>query len=380
MSDADIAAQAAALLKATTISYPQWVKNVNAGKYSPQDGSSTNWGKAFAALSQIGAPPTPTPPPGTYRPFSSSSAFNTPIPASPPIHPDSAAMISTSTTWLYPGSYQEWLGPRDRVYYQRASYGSIPTAAVTVNYSDSSGYGCGRAQSTVPMPSGWSNLLGSNPASYDRITWITDPSNGNVWEGYRVTPPGTASMDVSCDSSRWNAVRMDNFPGEEKTGLGYGHGVSASGSGILCGAGLLIPDDFADQSLDVIPHALRGNWNVGSDGSGTHPAYVSPASGGDGRQPGGIPMGARVQLDPAFDVSGDSRWWMRLLGRTLQKYGIVGVDSSGCPGCGGIEAAVEASVAPYTFPWHGIGDYSRGIPYAWMSHFRVIDWRQWTGA
>jgi hypothetical protein len=62
MTDAQLRDAAVVALKATTISYPEWVKRVNAGRYTPKDGSGTQWGKAFAALEQIGLAVPPTPP------------------------------------------------------------------------------------------------------------------------------------------------------------------------------------------------------------------------------------------------------------------------------------------------------------------------------
>lgn len=62
MTDRELAAQADAHLRRTTVSYPEWVKRKAAGRYSPTDGSGTEWGKAFAALGKIGtaAPPPPS--------------------------------------------------------------------------------------------------------------------------------------------------------------------------------------------------------------------------------------------------------------------------------------------------------------------------------
>ncbi len=42
-----------ALLKSTTISYPEWKKRVDNGLYNPRDGSGTNWGKALAMLRNL---------------------------------------------------------------------------------------------------------------------------------------------------------------------------------------------------------------------------------------------------------------------------------------------------------------------------------------
>lgn len=66
MTDRELAVQVEYHLRRTTISYPEWVKRKNEGRYKPPDGSGTEWGKAFASLAQIGVvvePPPPPPPP-----------------------------------------------------------------------------------------------------------------------------------------------------------------------------------------------------------------------------------------------------------------------------------------------------------------------------
>lgn len=66
MTNEELALAAEQALRRTTVSYPEWVKRKNAGRYTPPDGSTTEWGKAFAALQQIhdGEAPPPPPPPG----------------------------------------------------------------------------------------------------------------------------------------------------------------------------------------------------------------------------------------------------------------------------------------------------------------------------
>ena len=67
MTDNELRDAAVAALKRTTISYPEWQKRVAAGRYNPKDGSTTEWGKAFNSLAQIGSE-TPPPPPTTFPP------------------------------------------------------------------------------------------------------------------------------------------------------------------------------------------------------------------------------------------------------------------------------------------------------------------------
>lgn len=336
--------------------------------------------------------------------FSPNSALNKPIPANPQIHPDNALMISAANNWLLGGTandqYKQWLGPRQRCFSWHGNLYAQPTLSVFVNYLDGVGYRCGTTPLVVPVPmqSQLATVMSTSGfISYDRIVWLTDDATGDSYESYRMTPPGSATLDTTCDSSRWNAVRYDKWPAEEKTGLGYGHSKGESASNILIGCGLLRGEDFDDLSVgSVIPHCLRFNSACGASGANNHPKGVGPANTGDGAQPFGIPDGARVQLDPAIDVatwasvaSKAEPWRSGLIKilKTLQVYGMVMVDSSGGPGGGGIECDydVTASAAGVTFPWRAstsnVGwGYGNGIPYDLMNHFRVVDWNWWTGA
>jgi hypothetical protein len=61
MSDADLAQQAEDHFKRTTIKVSDWAHKVKTGVYNPPDGSTTEWGKGFAALDKIkGVAPTPS--------------------------------------------------------------------------------------------------------------------------------------------------------------------------------------------------------------------------------------------------------------------------------------------------------------------------------
>lgn len=78
MTDRELAEKAAAHLKATTITYQDWQRRVDQGKYNPPDGSTTQWGMAFAALDQIGTvvpPPDPVEPDSPFGGFSNQAYF-----------------------------------------------------------------------------------------------------------------------------------------------------------------------------------------------------------------------------------------------------------------------------------------------------------------
>ena len=178
-------------------------------------------------------------------PFLPSSAVNQPVPADPPIAPDSAAMIQNNPNWLLPPSspYKEWPGPRQRTIYARVS-SSTPTIRLYVNYSDAGGYRCATTPVAVPMPTSVQALLSnrtSAPIDSDRSTWFVDQA-GDAWEGYYVTgpefpraPAGSRATRVAGTRSGWTTGRASRRQGSA-TGRGRGrlHRTSSSGQG-CCG-------------------------------------------------------------------------------------------------------------------------------------------------
>jgi hypothetical protein len=347
----------------------------------------------------------------SYRPYVSVSAFNTPIPANPPVHPGSSKMISAANNWILSSTntLREWLGPTARTAYYR---GDTSKLAKVEMYANRNGW-VGAGPFAMGMPSWASAVIGPTCESGDGYIVIVDSVTGDVWECWHTTPPGYTPRDSGYPSNRWNCSAYRHWTGDTLTRKGYSSTYSASdppatsGSKIHMAAGMLVPEDFADcwagsDPGTAVPHMMRLNSFCGSSGV-NYPKYVKPATGGDGRQPYGIPAGARVQLDPAIDVA---NWpsvnakrepWrsaLKKILRGLQQYGITQVDSYSAAGYGDIDCVSATSVAKggstyavgYKFPWDaaGYGWYHSvggdGIPYDLMPHFRVIDWTKWAGA
>jgi hypothetical protein len=97
------------------------------------------------------------------------------------------------------------------------------------------------------------------------------------------------------------------------------------GAGIPYLAGLVRP---AELEAGVIRHALAFAFNAPRKG-----VFVSPASKTDGLDdhPDAIPEGARLQLDPSFDVNSLTHPYARVIARALIDYGMIVVDNSGSP-------------------------------------------------
>jgi hypothetical protein len=304
-------------------------------------------------------PPAP-PPSSGYVPYISSSAFNTPIPASPPIHAQSAAMLSSANWWLLGGTaydnLKEWLGPfsngNGRTAYYRGDTSQLPTISM---YANSNGW-VGAGPFTMPMPTWMAAAIGPYSGSGDANMVIVDSVTGNSWETYHTTPPGYTPRDSGVPSTRWNCGEYRFWSTDTVTRKGYwlstydqAHHPGTSGSKINLIAGLLTPDDFADcfagDPGTAIQHRQRMDTYCGSNGT-THPLFVSPATSGDGRQAPGFPAGSCVQLNPALDIGNWAsvnalrepyRSAMKKILRGHQQFGVSQVDSYGAPGNGSID-------------------------------------------
>jgi hypothetical protein len=330
--------------------------------------------------------------------YPSTSALNIPIPANPPIHPDSAAMINSPNWILDPSSpYKQWLGPRER-YALSIQNTPVPTVPLKIDFNDITGYKCNDRIINTPIPSSWAPLFGdfSTSVSYDASAAIVT-ADGTEYDIAKVSAPGIQPGNKNCSpDSYWHALRDDT--GSVLTGLGYCLSFTpqcptqhASGSGMWFGSGLVLPQDT--QTGQPYQHVLEIFDNSECGPGQPHPVNVPPAIYGDGVQTGTgcIPAGARIQLDPSIDVANwpsvkalpaSEQAWMVPALKTMQTYGMITEDSTGCLGCGGWGTAWSASVTPYVYPWEAAGQgwgYGNGIPYDLMGHFRVIDWTRWTG-
>lgn len=316
-------------------------------------------------------------------------------------------MISTSNDWLLAGTaedqYKEWLGPRWRTLYWRGDTTQLTKVPVYVNFVSGTGYVCATSPKlNMPMPSWFATILegnSSHPVSGDLIVTIVDSNTGDEWEAWKITPPGMASQNITCNANRWNAITCNYFPADVKSHNGYDLISAVSESYIHMPAGLMIPEDFAVPG-DTSPmnHAMAMFTHCDANGTNT-PRFVPPGHAGSGFNDTGLPYGSRVQLDPTLDidnwasVNAKSEPWrsaLKKILKTQQIYGIFMVDGTGGIGAGGMAAAHPDSLVGqtyngttnYAYPWDVAGygwSYSNGIPYDLMSHYRVIDWTTWTG-
>jgi hypothetical protein len=270
------------------------------------------------------------------------SPFNTQIPTGAPADPASALMVQRMTESL--GSFfisvKRWSVP---VYYAGTN-----TKRYNVRMTESA-----LTAYQVPIPAGARPSAPFPPEETDGAMVVFDPTRGceyDFWEASK-QPDGS-----------WKARGVSRI--ETNSGGIYRRGASARGSGFALGAGLIRPEEV---EAGAIKHALV--FSLPSDDvKGGGP--VRPASESDGASTldGAIPEGARVQLDPSFDVSTLGHRWQRTIARALQRYGMYLSDRGG--GGVGLVAQNPQSYAHNPYPW-GNQDYAY-LPSELISRLRVL--------
>ena len=273
--------------------------------------------------------------------FAPSSPLNQSIPANAPIDPRSDQLVTglaetarqqpfviAVKRWTVPVYFADATTPRYRVF-MRAPWAPR------------------RMLSAVPIPS----RAAPDPAG-DHHLAILDERTGCEYDFWEARNQG----------DRWSAAWGNSL---RISGSGiYPHGLSARGSGFGLLAGLIWPQELARGSID---HALVFSYPYTSAAG-----FVSPATESDGRTKlrDAIPEGARLQLDPGFDVSSLPPY-ERTIARALQRYGMYLADT----GAGNVSLYAVNPQSYTENPYAGIfpaGAYAylRDIP---LDRFRVLE-------
>ncbi len=262
--------------------------------------------------------------PVVWRPFSSTSAWNTPISSNPAIDPGSATFIADLATLT--GQGQQALsvniqGYSIPVYYVdstvpfvnvMAGLGGTGFRTGAPNEGDVPGSG------TAPIPAGATPAAGT-----DRHLCVVDTAAETSWDLYNAndgsgswTASLAASMDLTSDGVR---------PPTNDSPWWAGQGARACGFPLI--AGLITVDEVKAGKIDhalvlAYPH-IRSRY------------YTPPASSAQGTtseaiQTRGVECGGQIQLDPTLDLStlGLSSTGL-MIARALQIYGAFVGDYSG---------------------------------------------------
>jgi hypothetical protein len=262
-------------------------------------------GGAIASHSQTVTTPAQTD--ALPRPYSDASPWNTPIGPNPQIDPDSEAIIGFSIT---PHAGNSNLATSDKW-----GLGLAYADPSSKSYEVDCNLYCGVKFVEGRIPA----YAEPNTGSDGKLT-VVEPGSGvelDMWRGVydSTTDMWSASLRNSIDVYGWGWYCM---PGE------HCGGPNAAGNPGL--SGVVRPEEIAQGHID---HALQIS---GVDGYVRQDFIACPATASDGNSsdPRAIPEGARVQLDPSFDVDAQS-WasWKKVIARAFQKYGAIIDDKGG---------------------------------------------------
>lgn len=233
--------------------------------------------------------------------YPASSFWNQPIPSGAATHPESDLIVTKA---LVEHASRANLANTD-------AWGIAQTFAnpVSREYDVAcTRYDCG-TQVRFRIPAHAAPTTGS-----DHHLAVFDPSSGRELD-----------MWVAEKTDGWAAGSRFTFPiagsGPCATGQRCNSAVAA---GFSLMGGVIRPEEIAQGHID---HALVFTTPITKAG-----VIACPASHTDGKfdYPGAMPEGARIQLDPDFDVAATS-WpaWKKTVARALQRYGAYLGDTGG---------------------------------------------------
>lgn len=196
---------------------------------------------------------------------------------------------------------------------------------------------------TVTGPAGSKGLYNADPENYQDVTiphWPSSVQPGPGTDGHAdVFDQGTGILH-----SFWGLKQQDGkwvatlYSWTKINGRGWpdpGHYYQgARAVGVPASAGLIRTHEAAAKP-PFYQHALAMSlaYNGLSNGLGTMPAYVFPATAADShaatKNTGTIPEGALMMLPPGFDTSKITNEEIRRIAETLKRYGAYVVDSNG---------------------------------------------------
>lgn len=233
--------------------------------------------------------------------YPQSSFWNQPIPAGAATHPDSELIVTKA---LVEHASRANLANTD-------AWGIASTYANAVSREFDvacTRYDCG-TQVRFRIPAHAAPTTGS-----DHHLAVFDPSSGRELD-----------MWVAQKTDGWAAGSRFTFPVSASGPCATGQRCnSAVAAGFSLMGGVIRPEEIAQGHID---HALVFTTPVTKAG-----VIACPASHTDGKfaDPGAMPEGARIQLDPDFDVAATS-WpaWKKTVARALQRYGAYLGDTGG---------------------------------------------------
>ncbi len=253
-----------------------------------------------------------------WRPFSDDSPWNAKIPADARIDANSADLIRELASFnALHINVELWSVPVYDIDMART-----PMREVRSLYSGSMGRGF-ESGVRVPVPD---EAQPARPEGGTGYISIVDRARGLAWEMNQMGryPNGNlfAGFGALTDL-RGTGVAT---PWMQAENPGWAAGARPSGVPLI--AGLLRPESVRQGRID---HALAFAYPGARTSAFVPPASIARTPGDNGSaNPFGLPFGARIQLDPAFDVEAtDLSPAGKAIARALQEYGAILVDEAG---------------------------------------------------
>jgi hypothetical protein len=296
--------------------------------------STTYWYefKAYDAggtlLTNLATPVTTPAQSGSFpRLYADTSFWNQPIGASPLIDPNSAAILAASIT------------PTANI----ATFNNNEQWGIPLAYSDPASklytvgclhYGCSQ-QVQFRIPRSAKNNTGS-----DGKLVVIDPATNTELD------MGVATYNAQTDAWSTNSRYTTASDG---WGAMCAQGLHCDGvlmSGLDQFGGIVRPEEIAQGHIDHALSLIVPYWRSGFI------ACPAVKSSGGSNDANAIPMSARIQLDPAFNVDAQS-WpqWQKVVAKALQTYGAYVWDA----GSDRLDIRAESNISRGYDAWAKIG-------------------------
>jgi len=280
------------------------------------------------------------------RLYGGGSFWNGPIAPNAPVDPNSATMVARA---LVPyGSDANLANSAD--WGKPLAYANAVSRSYDVACSL---YGC-----DTPVRFRLPTYATPNRGS-DHHLAVIDASTGgelDMWLSVAGGGAWSAGSRYTTSANGWGAICG---PGE--------HCGGADAAGFALMGGVILPEEIAQGHID---HALFFTTPY------TRSGYIAcPATNTDGQtnDPNALPEGARIQLDPAFNVEAQP-WprWEKVIGHALQTYGAYLGDTGGSLALFG-ETNLDRGYDAWSRTGTPIGPSLAGVPW---SAFRVLQLRR----
>ncbi len=295
----------------------------------------------------------------TYQdPFHSNSIWNAPIPSNAAVASNSAQMIQqirneyggTNLPWTIAGVEQPWSVP---VYYADANTPRVRVCGSDGNY----------CTNNVPIAP---NFYPSPDSDAKIVIIETNANPQRAWSFWSFHAGSVNGSQYIADYGAygWSDI-TDNGDGLTLNDGGQWGG-RASGANYI--GGLIDPEEIQSG---VIDHALAISFTGGAVSENIR---WWPARGGDGysTNANAVPYGARIQLDPSFDINTvPTTNGARAIARALQTYGAWVMDTGGSFALYAREYVNSNGTINRT-PWNGLINASEIESYIPWTSLRVL--------